>query len=169
MDKEDKDYEEENNGSESKGDEPQHQRNPHKGGRIIRHKPSNISELEASPMNVSFFNHLGFYEFYEHVQRVQYHPMLTRIFVANLHDNKVTLFGVTFTVSSSIIVDATSILNVGGEWYKAQDLGEHYHKPYNKSRYRNENKRTFPFRFLQDKYFPNYTPIILGFLCTLEE
>ncbi len=37
MDKEDKDYEEdENSGSESMEDEPQHQRKPHKGGRMIR-------------------------------------------------------------------------------------------------------------------------------------
>lgn len=46
MDKEDKDYEqEENSGSESMGDEPQQQRKPHKGGRIIREEPSNIREL----------------------------------------------------------------------------------------------------------------------------
>jgi len=33
-------------------------------------------------------------------------------------------------------------------------LDEHYYEPYIKSRYRNEKKRTFPFRFLEDKYAP---------------
>jgi len=43
MDKEDRDYEEEEySGGESIGDEPQHQRKPHKGGRVIREEPSNI-------------------------------------------------------------------------------------------------------------------------------
>jgi len=44
---------------------------------------------------------------------------MTRLFVANLRDNKVTLAGVTFTVSSSIIVDTIRIPNVGEKWYKA--------------------------------------------------
>jgi len=63
------------------------------------------------------------------VERVQHHPELTRIFVANLHDNKVILAGVTIIVSPSIIVDATKIPNVGEECYKAQDLDEHYYEP----------------------------------------
>ncbi len=101
------------------GDEPQHQIKPHKGGRIIREEPSNIRELHASHMIVSYFRHLGCYEFCEQVQGVQHHPELTKIFVANLSDNKVTLAGVTFIVSSSIITDATRIPNVGEKWYKA--------------------------------------------------
>jgi len=69
--------------------------------------------------------------------RVQNHLDLTRLFAANLQDNKVTLAGVTFTVSPSIIADATRIPNVGEKWYKAQDLDEHYYEPYIKPRYTN--------------------------------
>lgn len=84
------------------------------------------------------------------------------IFVANIRDNKVTLAGVTFTISSSInvivsssfIVDATRTPNVVENWFNSQDLDEHYYEPYIKSRYRNEKKRTFPFKFLEDKYAP---------------
>lgn len=66
MDKEDRDYEEEeNSGSESIGDEPQHQRKPHKGGKIIREELSSIRELQASHMIVPYFRHLGCYEFCE--------------------------------------------------------------------------------------------------------
>ena len=96
---------------------------------------------------------------------MQHHPELTRIFVANLRDNKVTLSGVTFTVSSSTIVDATRILNVWDKWYKEQDLDEHYYEPYIKPRYRNEKKRTFPFRFLDDKYAPMMRIIMKYFTC----
>ena len=40
MDRENRDYEEEENtGSDSSVDKPQHQRKPHKGGRIIREEP----------------------------------------------------------------------------------------------------------------------------------
>ena len=72
-------------------------------------------------MAVTCFRYLGCYEFCEQVERVQHHPELTRLFVANIWDNKVTLVGVTFTFSSSIIVDVTRIPNVGEKWYKEQD------------------------------------------------
>jgi len=45
VDKEDKDYEEESSVSDSSAGGPQHQRKPHKGGRIIREEPSNLREL----------------------------------------------------------------------------------------------------------------------------
>ena len=152
MDREDKGYEEEENiGNDSSIDRPRHQGKPHKGGRIIREEPSNIRELQASQLVVTCFRHLGCYEFCEQVERVKHYPELTKLFVANLRDNKVTLAGVTFIVSPSIIVATTRILDVGEKWYKAHDLDEHYYEPYIKPKYRNEAKRLFPFRFLEDK------------------
>ena len=65
-----------------------------------------------------------------------------------------TFVGVTFTVSPSIIADATRIPNVGDKWYKAQDLDEHYYEPYIKPKYRNEPKRIFPFKFLKTSMPP---------------
>lgn len=76
-----------------------------------------------------------------------------------------TLAGVTITVSPSIILDATRILNVGEKWYKAQDLDEHYYEPYIKPPYRNEVKRLFPFRFLEDMYVPMMKIIMNYFTC----
>jgi len=120
MDKEDKDYEEEeNSGSDNSGGEPRHLRKPHKGGRIIREEPSNLRELLASHFAVTCFRHLGCYDFCEQVERVKQHPELTRIFVSNICDKKVTLAGVTFTILSSIIFYATRIPNVGEKWYMA--------------------------------------------------
>ena len=82
------------------------------------------------------------------MERVQHHLELTKIFVANLRDNKVTLAGVTFIVSPSIIVDATNIPNLGEKWYKAQVLDEHYYEPYIKPRYTSEAERLFSFQVL---------------------
>ena len=97
------------------------------------------------------------------MERVQFHSELTRLFVAHLENNKVTLDGVTFTVSPSIILDATRIPNVGEKWYEAQDLDEHYYEPYIKPQYRNQVKRLFPFKFLENKYVP-FMRIIIKYL-----
>jgi len=166
MDREDRDYEEEENiGSDSSTDSLRHQRKPHKGGRIMREEPSNLGELQASQLAITCFRNLRCYEFCGQLERVQHHPKLTRLFVAHLQDNKVTLSGVTFIVLPSIITDATRISNVGENWYKAQDLDEHYYEPYIKPWYKNEVKILFPFRFLEDKYVPMTKIIIKYFTC----
>jgi len=113
MDLEDQDYEEEKTGSDISTDRSMQQIKPHKGDKIIREEPSNVRELQASELVVTCFRYLGCYEFYEQVERVQYHPELTRLFAACLHDNRLTLARVAFTISSSIIADATRITNVG--------------------------------------------------------
>ena len=76
-----------------------------------------------------------------------------------------TLVGVTFIVSPSIITNATRIQNVGEKWYKAQDLDENYYEPYIKPKYRNEGKRLFPFKFLEDKYGRIIKIIMKYFTC----
>lgn len=48
MDQEDRDYEEENIGSETSANRAKQPRKPHKGGRIIREDPLNLRELQAS-------------------------------------------------------------------------------------------------------------------------
>ena len=93
-------------------EEEREERRPHKGGRILILEPTNTRELMASPMIVTCFKHVGCFEFCEKIQRVQHHPMLSRLFISNLHDNQVTLFGVTFIVSTVIISVATRIPNV---------------------------------------------------------
>jgi len=99
------------------------------------------------------------------VQRVQSHLLLTRVFLSNLKDNQVTLSGETFTISSTIIVDATGIPNVRERWFKAQNLDHNYYEPYLKPRYRNERKRFFPFSHLLDTYSPMMKIIMKYFTC----
>jgi hypothetical protein len=122
--------------NKSSSEEERKGRKSNKGGRILRFEPRNTNELMASPMTVTYFKHLGCFEFCEKVQKVQYHPMLSRLFITNLHDNQVTLAGVTFTVSPAIISAATGIPNVGEKWFKQGDLEEHYYEPYIKPRYK---------------------------------
>lgn len=71
------------------------------------------------------------------MERVQSHHELARLFVAHLHNNEVSLAGVTFTISLAIILGATRSPNVGEKWYKGQDLNEDYYEPYIKPQYRN--------------------------------
>lgn len=89
-----------------------------------------------------------------HFSKVQHHPMLSRLFISNLHDNHLTLDGVTFTVSTTIISTATRILDVGEKWFKQTDLEENYYEPYIKPRYKSDRKRLFPFPYLLDRYVP---------------
>lgn len=96
---------------------------------------------------------------------MKYHLELTRLFAAHLHDNKVTLSGVNFTISSSIISDATKIPNVREKWFKHQDLDEYYYEPYIKPQHRNQVKLLFPFKFLENKYFPMTKIIMKYFTC----
>lgn len=108
----------------------------------------------ASPMTVTCFKHMGCFDFCVMVQRVQSHPVLTRVFISKLQDNQVTLADVTFTISSAIIVAATGIHNVGERWFKAQNLNHQYYEPYLKPQSRNQRKRFFPFNHLLDTYAP---------------
>ena len=94
--------EEEENTSYSEGEETEVRR-PHKGRIILIIEPTSTRELLASPMTMTCFKHVGYYELCEKILRVQHHAMLTKIFISRLHDNQVNLFGVTFTISNSII------------------------------------------------------------------
>lgn len=91
--------------------------------------------------------------------------MLTRIFISKLHDNQVTLAGVTFTISTIVISAATGIPDVGEKWFKQSELEKHYYEPFIKPRYINEKKRYFPFSHLLDRYAPMMTIIMKYFSC----
>lgn len=56
------------------------------------------------------------------VERVKFHHELARLFVINLDNNVVNLAGVTFTLSPTIISEATGILDVGEKWNKRQNI-----------------------------------------------
>ena len=103
MDRDEYDYDEEDTISDSSVERSRQHRKPHKGGKITREEPTNLRELQDSPLAVSCFRHLQCYEFCELVERIQFHHELARLFVAHLHNNEVTLARVTFTVSPSFI------------------------------------------------------------------
>ena len=144
---------EEENG-EINEEEEREERMPHEGGRILKIEPPNIKVLMASPTIVTCFKHVGCFDYCEKIQRVEYHPVLTWLFISNLHGNQVTLAGVTFTTSTTMIAAATGIPNVGEKWFKQKDLEDHYYEPYIKPMYKNEGKRVFPFSYFLDKYAP---------------
>lgn len=162
----DSDYEyEEEKLSDNSMERHRQQRKPHKGGKITKEEPTSLRELQAYPLAVSCFRHQACFEFCEMVERVQFHHELARLFVTHLHNNEVTLTGVTFRISSTIISEATRIPNVGEKWYKSQDLDESYYESYIKAKYRNQVKRLFPFKFFENRYVPLMKIIIKCFTC----
>ena len=66
-------------------------------------------------------------------ERVQYHHELARLFVLHLRNGKVTLAGVTFTLTPETIYQATRIPNVGEQWNKRQQIDKEHYEPYIKS------------------------------------
>jgi len=141
------------------------QRKPHKGGRIIREKPTSLRELQACPLAISFFKHHSCFDFCEMVERVKFHHELARLFVTHLHNNEVTLARITFTISPAIISEATCIPDVGEKWNKGQDIDREYYDPYIKARYKDKMKRVFPLKFLEDRFSPSMKIIIKYFTC----
>jgi len=82
---------------------------PRKGGRIIREEATSLRELQAYPLSISCFKHHSCFGFCEMVERVKFHHELARLFVTHLHNNEVTIAGITFTLSPAIILEATGI------------------------------------------------------------
>lgn len=86
---------------------------PHNGGKIIREEPISMSELLACPLATTRFRYQSCFEFCEMVERFKYHHELARQCVINLDNNMVHLAVVNFTLSPTIIADATGIPDVG--------------------------------------------------------
>ena len=83
------DYEEETQSdSPTEGCAP---RRPHRGGRHIREEPTTLTELQACPLAIFYFQHQSCYDFCEKVANVQFHHELARLFVSHLHGDQVTL------------------------------------------------------------------------------
>ena len=119
----------------------------------------------ASPLTVPCFKHVGCFNFCEILQQIQYHPMLTRLFITNIHDRQVTLARVTFTMSTNAIAVATRIPNAGEKWFKQGNLDHSYYEKYLKPRYKDDKKSIFPFSHLLDRYVPMMKIIMKYFTC----
>ena len=159
-------YEQENDSdSTTEGNVPQRPRRGGKGGKHLREEPTSLVQLQAFPLAMDCFRYHSCYHYCELISQTQHHHELARLFVLHLHDGHVNLAGVNFILSLETIAQATGIPNVGEEWNKRQQLEKFYYDPYIKSRYRNEKKRTFPFRFLEDKYAPMMRIIMKYFTC----
>jgi len=92
----------------------------HKGGKITKEEPIILRELLACPFSITCFKHQSCYDFYEMVERVKFCHELARLFVTHLENNEVQLVGVTFTLSPTIISNATGIPNIGEKWNKGK-------------------------------------------------
>ena len=123
-------------------------RRPHKGGKIVREEPISISKLLAFPLATTCFRYQYCFEFCEMVERVKFHHELARLFVINMDNNVVHLFGVTFTLSSTIIAESTWIPDVGEKWNNRQHINREHYEPYIKVGFQRHVNRVFPFKYL---------------------
>jgi len=84
-----------------------------KGGQVSRYEPLNTHEMMSSSLSKQCFHNVGCLGFCEQVQQVKYHAKLTNLFTTNLRIDKVTVIGVSFTISTEAITAATGIPNSG--------------------------------------------------------
>lgn len=129
-------------------------RKPHKGGKIISKEPISMSELLAFPLATTCFRYQSHFEFCKMVERIKYHQELARQFVINIDNNMVHLARVNFTLSPTIIVEATRIPDVGEKLNKRKNISKHHYEPYIKAKYHGKLSKVFPFKFLEDRYVP---------------
>ena len=83
------------------------------GGQVIRHEPLTTLEMMSSPLSKHCFQGVGCFPFCEKVERVKYNATLTKSISTQLKRKKVTISGITFTISNDVVVEATGIPNHG--------------------------------------------------------
>ena len=153
-------------GGNGSGEEsPVPKRHQHGGGKINRLEPLNTMELSASPMTITCFQNVGYFHFCERVQQVQIHPMLTRLFILNLHEKQLNLAVVKFELSWDAIAIATEIPRVGEKWFKQANLDISHYEPFLKPIYKDYNKSIFPFSHFLERYAPMMKVIMKYFTC----
>ena len=86
----------------------------------MREEPTSLAELQACPLAMACFQQQSCYQFCEMVARVHHHQELDHLFMLHLHDGQVTFAGLTFTLTSETISQATGIPNIGEQWKKRQ-------------------------------------------------
>ena len=140
-------------------------RRHHRSGRHLRDEPNSLTELQACPLAMSYFQHLACFEFCQRVENVRVHHELARLFALHLHGGQSILAGVTFTLTPEAISVATGIPNVGEQWHKKKKVERHHYEPYIKASCLSQLMRVFPFRFLRDEYAPLMKLIMKYFSC----
>ena len=85
----------------------------HRSGKHARDEPNTLTELQACPLAMSFFQHLSCFEFCQRVANVRVHHELAHHFVLHLHGGHSILAEATFILTPETISLATGIPNLG--------------------------------------------------------
>ena len=94
-----------------------------------------------------------------------YHAKLTSLFATNLRRDKVTIVGVSFTISIEVIATATLIPKIWEKWFKNSDLDVQNYRAFIKSHYKDAIKNFFPFGQLLNNFSPLMKAIMRYFTC----
>lgn len=140
-------------------------RSYNKGGQTLRYDPINTEELVSSPLSKQCFENVGCFGFCELVQRVKYYANLTSLFPTHLRKDKVTIAGVSFTISTEFIAIAIGIPNNGKKYSKSQDLDLQNYQPFIKVHYKHNIMKVFPFGKLLEIFYPAMRVIMKYFTC----
>ena len=95
-------------------------RRSHKSGRHVKEEPTSLTQLQACPLAMDFFQRHSCFQYCEMISQTQHHHELARLFFLHFHDGRVNLAGVNFILSPETIAQATGIPNIGEEWNKRQ-------------------------------------------------
>ena len=84
-------------------------RSYNKVGQVSRFEPLKTQDLMSSSLAKKCFQNVGCIGFCEQLQQVKYHAKLPSLFATNLRIDKVTIAGVSFTISTEAIDTTTWI------------------------------------------------------------
>ena len=143
---------------------PERKRN-HKGGKILKYKPTNWNEINSYPFIKQCFEDVHCLEFWKRVSEVGSHEKLTDWVETQLKGESVVIVGVEFSFSVASISTITSLPDNGEYWFKGMSLDLEYYKPFLNTPYRETHTHLRTFKYLLEKYAPLMKTVMRFFSC----
>jgi hypothetical protein len=109
----------------------------HKGGSVVRTKPSDMHLFDVEPMVREVFQRVGCFSFCQNMQRG--HPEVARKFSLHFDGIKTKVGNLEFEVSEASIAVATGIPNTGERWFKSMILNATFSKDFLQPNYHKDN------------------------------
>jgi hypothetical protein len=109
----------------------------HKGGSVVRTKPSKMHLFDSEPMVREVFQRVGCLSLFQNMQRG--HPKVARQFALHFHGIKTKVGNLEFEVYEASITKTIGIPNIGERWFKSTILNVAFSKDFLKPDYEIDN------------------------------
>ena len=126
----------------------------HKGGRILRHEPSDCNQINSYPFIKQCFEDVHCLEFCKRVSEAGFYEQLTDWVATHLKGETIIISSIDFSFSMASITLATGLPDNGEYWFKEMSLDLENYNPFLKTLYRDTHTHFMPFRYLLEKYAP---------------